>query len=153
MSLQVRRASADDFLDVLRMYAAWQYAGEAQPDDAIFIARHGDRLIGVVRLVDEGGTTVLRGMRVEPEFQRQRVGTKLLDVAMAALGPHECYCIPYAHLIDFYGRAGFAAIAPGEAPRFLAERLERYRQRGPETGYLIMYRSGSGSSGNAAGSA
>jgi N-acetylglutamate synthase-like GNAT family acetyltransferase len=140
--VQVRRATDTELPDVLRLYAAWQYSGEVRPEDAIFIAEQDGCLIGVVRLVAEGGTTVLRGMRVQPDFQRQRIGSRLLDAAVAALGRQECYCIPYAHLVDFYGRAGFVTVASNEAPAFLAERLERYRQRGPAEGFLIMHRPG-----------
>jgi predicted N-acetyltransferase YhbS len=140
----VRRATDGELLDVVRLYAAWQYSGEVRPDDAIFIAEQDDRLIGVVRLVAEGGTTVLRGMRVQPEFQRQRIGTRLLDAAVAGLGQLECYCIPYAHLIDFYGRVGFVPLTAREAPAFLAERLARYRQRGTACEFLIMRRRGGG---------
>jgi GNAT superfamily N-acetyltransferase len=142
MSPDVRRAAAAELPEVLRLYAAWQYSGEVRPEDAIFIAKQGGGLIGVVRFVAEGGTTVLRGMRVQPEFQRQRIGSRLLDAAVAALGGQECYCIPYAHLVDFYGRVGFVTVAPNEAPAFLAERLERYRQRGTANEFLIMHRPG-----------
>ena len=46
------------------------------------------------------------------------------------LGGEECYCVPYAHLVAFYGRAGFEVVPPGGGPPFLRERVERYRSRG-----------------------
>lgn len=42
----------------------------------------------------------------------------------------ECYCIPYVHLVRFYGPAGFVEVAPASAPSFLAERMADYRRRG-----------------------
>lgn len=142
MAFKVRRATAADFSSVRRLYLAWQYSGEVRPEDRIFVAEHGGLLVGVVRLVAEHDTTVLRGMRVQPGFQRQGAGTRLLEAAVAALGSAACYCIPYAHLVGFYSRAEFQSLLPSEAPAFLAERLAGYLQRGSGSDYLIMRRPG-----------
>jgi GNAT superfamily N-acetyltransferase len=78
-------------------------------------------------------------MRVEPDFQRQGIGSRLLGAVGAELrGP--CYCIPYAHLTGFYGQIGFQVLEPRLAPDFLAERLATYRARGDGHEYLLMYR-------------
>ncbi len=142
MAQQVRCATAADLSGVRRFYATSQYSGQLRPEDKIFIAEHEGLIIGVVRLVAEGGTTVLRGMQVQPEFQRQQVGSRLLAATVGALGPRPCYCIAYAHLVSFYGRAGFLSVIPNEAPAFLAERLAGYRRRGNGHEYLIMHRPG-----------
>jgi hypothetical protein len=96
----------------------------------------------VSRLAPEHGTTVLRGMRVEPAFQRQSIGTRLLGAVAANLTGH-CYCIPYAHLTGFYGQIGFSVLDSCAAPGFLAERLASYRLRADGHEYLLMYRPGS----------
>jgi hypothetical protein len=54
----------------------------------------------------------------------------MLRIVAAWLGKHECYCVPYAHLVDFYGQIGFVEMTPAAAPSFLASRLEEYSRRG-----------------------
>jgi hypothetical protein len=56
------------------------------------------------------------------------------------LGEQRCFCIPYAHLTDFYGRIGFEVAEPQPAPAFLAERLESYRALGDGKEYVLMHR-------------
>jgi N-acetylglutamate synthase-like GNAT family acetyltransferase len=135
----VHRATLEDLPRIRRFYERWQYRGEVRSDDTVLIAEQDGAIIGVVRLAPEHGKTVLRGMRVVPGFQRQGIGTRLLDAVSAELkGP--CYCIPYAHLTDFYGQIGFQVLDPRTAPDFLAERLASYRARADGHEYLLMYR-------------
>ena len=137
----VHRARLEDLPRIRRYYERWQYRGDVRSDDTVLIVEHEGGIIGVVRLAPEHGTTVLRGMRVEPGFQRQGIGTGLLGAASAELkGP--CYCIPYAHLTGFYGQIGFQVLDPRTAPDFLAERLAGYRARADGREYLLMYRPG-----------
>jgi GNAT superfamily N-acetyltransferase len=140
MAVEIRRATAADLPRVRAFYAEWRYAGEVQPADAVFVAADGPALLGVVRLAAEHGTAVLRGMRVAVVAQRQGIGTRLLDALVGVLDRRECYCIPYAHLVGFYGQAGFRVRGPGDAPAFLAERLARYQARGDGRAYLLMHR-------------
>jgi GNAT superfamily N-acetyltransferase len=142
MSARVHRATPGDLPRVQRFYEHWQYRGEVRPDDTVLIAERDGAIIGVVRLAPEHGTTVLRGMRVESDFRRQGIGTRLLEAVVANLTGH-CYCIPYAHLTGFYGQVGFRVLAPSAAPEFLAGRLASYRLRADGHEYLLMYRSGS----------
>ena len=135
----MRRATLEDLPEILRFYERWQYRGEVRSDDSVLIAERDSAIIGVVRLVPEHGTTVLRGMRVERDFQRQGIGSRLLGAVRAELRA-PCYCIPYAHLAGFYGQIGFQVFDPRRAPDFLAERLASYRTRGDGHEYLLMYR-------------
>lgn len=54
----------------------------------------------------------------------------MLRIIAEWLGDDECYCVPYAHLVRFYGRIGFAELAQGAGPSFLVARAEDYRSRG-----------------------
>jgi GNAT superfamily N-acetyltransferase len=81
---------------------------------------------------------MLRGMYVDPAQQRQGVGSHLLRAFVRDLAGVECFCLPFAHLIAFYERGGFAVVAEDTALPFLAERLSRYRQEGRDV--LIMRR-------------
>ena len=138
----IRTATAADAPQVQALYAAWNYRGRVEPDDAVVVAEHEGRIIGVVRLAPEHGTTVLRGMRVEPAYQHQGLGSRMLAELDARLGAGECYCIAYAHLVGFYGQIGFAERAPEAGPRFLAERLASYRTRLSDGAYTLLHRPG-----------
>ena len=128
--LRVRIAAPDELERVRTTYAAWGYGGGADSADTIFVAESAGEFLGLVRLTREHGTTMLRGMQVAPSARRQGVGTRLLETFVAELGGQECYCIPYSHLIAFYGSQGFEVQPPELAPGFLAERLSGYRARG-----------------------
>ena len=101
-------------------------------------ARHSGKLLGVARLSDENGVLVLRGMYVEAASQRQGVGGRLLEAAERQIGTRECWCVPFAHLKEFYSRIGFAECAPDSVPGFLDERLREYRNSGHRV--IIMKR-------------
>jgi hypothetical protein len=59
---------------------------------------------------------------------------------MFETGVASCYCVPYMHLREFYGRAGFVPITCESAPAFLRERVASYRARGLDV--LVMHRRG-----------
>jgi N-acetylglutamate synthase-like GNAT family acetyltransferase len=142
MLIEVRRATADDTPRVVNFYAERRYGGEIRPEDAMLLAERDGELVGIVRLAAEEGVVVLRGMQVHPRFQRQGIGKRLLATAAQELDGRDCFCIPYAHLVGFYGGIGFHAIEPTKAPAFLRLRLERYQNRGDGKEYLIMRREG-----------
>ena len=123
-------------------YAERQYRGGIGPEDMVLLAERDGDLVGIVRLAPEEGVTMLRGMQVHPSVQRQGIGKQLLAAVARVLGTQACFCIPYAHLVDFYGGIGFAPIAPANAPPFLRLRLEGYQRRADGKEYLLMYREG-----------
>jgi GNAT superfamily N-acetyltransferase len=134
----VRTARPDEFDRVRAVYLEWGYGGGVETSDLVFLAESAEELLGLVRRTLEGGTVMLRGMRVAPEARGQGVGTTLLKEFVAALGEQECYCIPYTHLIDFYGREGFTVRSSEMAPDFLADRLVKYQESGFDV--VIMHR-------------
>ncbi len=124
--MDVRTASSGEFERVAAFYRTTGYRPAVSPDDVLVLAEDGAGICGVLRLCVEGGTTVLRGMRVAPALQRRGIGTQLLRRAEEILGPRECYCIPHRRLCAFYERAGFEEIALGDAPGFLQDRWKQY---------------------------
>ncbi|MBI2503627.1 MAG: GNAT family N-acetyltransferase [Candidatus Latescibacteria bacterium] len=102
------------------------------------LAEEEGRIIGALRLCQEQGTLVLRGMRVQKEWQRQGVGTRLLQVANERIGQRTCYCLPHPYLEGLYGRIGFEQVKPASVPRFLRLRQVEYRERGVETLLILM---------------
>ena len=142
MLIEVRRAMAQDISRVVNFYAERRYGGGIRPEDAVLLAERDGELVGIVRLAAEEGVVVLRGMHVHPRFQRQGIGETLLATVAQELDGKGCFCIPYAHLVGFYGGIGFHVIEPAKAPTFLRLRLERYQNRGDGKEYLIMRREG-----------
>jgi GNAT superfamily N-acetyltransferase len=140
--IEVRRAIAEEFSRAVNFYAERRYGGGIRPEDAVLLAEHDGELVGIVRLTAEEGVVVLRGMQVHPRFQGQGIGKRLLATVAHELGSRGCFCIPYAHLVGFYGRIGFHVIKPAKAPTFLRLRLERYQDRADGNEYLIMRREG-----------
>jgi len=128
-SLSIEDASAAEYPAVERFYERLGYHRGIQPQDRVLVAREEGALIGVVRLCEEEGVVVLRGMYVDTPRRRTGVGTALLRAVEGALAGRECWCIPWAHLTAFYARAGFAE-AEADAPPHLARRLGGYRTEG-----------------------
>jgi len=112
--------------EVARLYDTVGYRGGVAPADVTIAARSEGRVIGALRLCPEGGVIVLRGMHVLPGLQRQGIGRVLLDHCVPYLDRGPAYCVPYAHLVAFYGRVGFAVAPPASLPGFLAARLAGY---------------------------
>lgn len=124
---------------MLTVYAALGYRRTIDPADTVWLAETAEEAVGIVRVAAEQGTLVLRGMRVAEHARRQRLGTRMLRAIAAWLQDRECYCVPYPHLVGFYGQIGFAVIEPSAAPMFLAERLANY-QRSSEDVILMRRR-------------
>jgi GNAT superfamily N-acetyltransferase len=142
MLIEVRRAMAEDISRAVNFYAERRYSGGIRQEDAVLLAEHDGELVGIVRLTAEEGVVVLRGMQVHPRFQGQGIGKRLLATIAHELGGRGCFCIPYAHLVGFYGGIGFRVIELAKAPTFLRLRLERYQDRADGNEYVIMRREG-----------
>jgi predicted N-acetyltransferase YhbS len=79
---------------------------------------------------------MLRGLRVAPAWHRRRIGSRLLRAFVADLGDEVCYCVPYTHLVPFYGEVGFKPMRAEDAPPFLLKRLAGYKRGGMDV--LLM---------------
>jgi GNAT superfamily N-acetyltransferase len=136
----IRLARPDEYSGLAQLYSRLGYRGGIAAEDAVLVAEVGPRVVGLVRRTKEAGLTILRGMQVDPAYQRRRVGTRLLDALVAGLAGDVCYCTPFDHLTDFYGRVGFEVVEEPDAPAYLIERARRYRALGERV--LIMRRDG-----------
>jgi GNAT superfamily N-acetyltransferase len=134
----IRTAAAEEHGRAAKAYEAWGYGSGVRPDDVVYVAEAGGELVGVVRRAVEHGVTMLRGMQIAPEWRRRGVGSQLLAAFVADLAGAECHCIPYTHLVGFYGAGGFAIVEEADAPAFLQARLAEYRARGLSV--LVMRR-------------
>src|SRR5262245_42098122 len=124
----IRIAKIEDFERVNTYYANNGASARVSVDQQVVVAETGSDLIGVVRLCVENDLLVLRTMRVSGPYQRHGIGTRMLK-ALEPLINGTCYCLPYAHLIGFYGQIGFVEISPKDAPLHLRDRLAEYKTR------------------------
>jgi GNAT superfamily N-acetyltransferase len=130
LPVSIRVADVAEHARARAAYEAWGYFGGVRPEDTVFLAERGGELVGVVRLTLEEGTRMLRGMQVAPAAQRQRIGSRLLAALVSQLAGEACFCVPYAHLVGFYGQGGFVEWPLDETPAFLTRRIAAYRSEG-----------------------
>ena len=129
IDVAIRIAQSHELGQVLAAYRAWGYGAGIAPDDITWVAEAAGELVGTVRIAPESGTLVLRGMQIAEPWRGHAIGRRMLSTVTSWLDGRECYCVPYAHLAGFYGRAGFVELALSAAPPFLAARLTEYRRR------------------------
>lgn len=126
--------------EIADFYRRTGYSASLEESDQVLVAESGGEIVGVLRLGQEEGVWVLRGMRVIENRRRQGLGSALLREAAGLLGQATCYCIPHAFLEAFYASAGFARIQVRAAPPFLLDRWHDYGRRGLDV--IIMRRKG-----------
>jgi GNAT superfamily N-acetyltransferase len=134
----VRIARPEDLDDLRACYLAWGYGGGLQAADVVFVAEREGVPVGIVRRTVEHGDTLLRGMWVDPGHHREGVGSQLLAAFVADMPAVDCWCLPFAHLVGFYGQGGFEVVPDTSAQPFLRERLAGYRATGHDM--LVMRR-------------
>jgi N-acetylglutamate synthase-like GNAT family acetyltransferase len=128
--LTIREAREEDRPRVTAFYSLAGYSPPLESSDRILIAETDDRIVGALRLCNEEGVVLLRGMRVLESMRRQHVGGSLLAAFDEILADGTCYCIPHEYLEAFYGKIGFRSVSLPDAPRILQERWQEYRRRG-----------------------
>jgi GNAT superfamily N-acetyltransferase len=119
-----------DYSQVAALYQECDYRGGITYADTAIAAKIGNTIVAAVRLCPEGGVTVLRGMQVLPAYQRQGIGSKLLSACVPYLNSGTSYCLPYAHLVAFYGQIGFSVARQETLPQFLQSRQAGYVSSG-----------------------
>ncbi|MEP6620904.1 MAG: GNAT family N-acetyltransferase [bacterium] len=138
MTVSVRIAQSNELADLTERYRAWGYDGGIAPGDVVFVAERAGRCVGLVRLTFEHDVFMLRGMFVAPSEQRRKIGSMLLGSFTYHLAGAECYCIPFAHLPQFYERGGFVSVPVASVPSALAARVHHYRAEGHDV--IVMRR-------------
>jgi GNAT superfamily N-acetyltransferase len=160
MRIHIRIATPSDAALVAATYASFGYRRTINPADTTWLVQQraegadsgepGD-YIGIVRVALEEiapgeVSLILRGMRIHEKVQRMGVGSVLLHQVAEWLGPRECWCVPYAHLVGFYGQVDFAPVPLEDAPPVLRDRVLQYRGEGLD---VILMRRGGDNQANA----
>lgn len=136
--MTIRCAPTGELMRVEAFYRETAYYGGLNVADTVIVAESDGKIVGAVRLCEEEGVLVLRGVRVRKNFHRQGVGTQILAAVDRFVGDRRCYCIAHRYLRGFYGQIGFDEIQLNTAPAFLQQRLAKYTEQGLDV--IIMAR-------------
>ena len=129
----IRWATPEDVPAALRSYTRNGYSGGIAAGDRVLVAERDGDVVGVVRLVEEDGHLLLRGMFLDDAERGRGLGGRMLGRLPEAIGERACWLVCGRHLARFYGRIGFRPAPEGEAPPHLRERAARYaRDHGPQ---------------------
>ncbi len=126
--ISFRRLSTSEVPLAQKFYNDIEYKKAIKADDVVVAAFDKNLMMGAIRLENEEGVRVLRGMQIHYKYAGRGIGKRLLKVFDNELGNHVCYCIPFSWLEGFYSCIGFKKIEPHLAPSFLQDRLEESSQ-------------------------
>lgn len=146
--MQLRIAIPEDRPRVEALYESMGYRGRVHDSDRVLVADDGGDVVGVVRLCEEHGELVLRGMYIRPHYQRGGLGSEMLQRLTPRIGSRRCCCVPFTHLMGFYGKVGFRAADLEKAPGFLRDRIASYRRAGMEVTLMMRLGDATGTSHN-----
>jgi predicted N-acetyltransferase YhbS len=129
----IRWATPEDVPAALRSYARNGYSGGIAEGDVVLVAERDGDVVGVVRLVEEDGHLLLRGMFLDEAERGRGLGGRMLGRLSDAIGERACWLVCGRHLARFYGQVGFRPAPEGESPPHLRERAARYAlDHGPQ---------------------
>ena len=138
--VSLRESGPQDRERVREFYLACGNSGAMGSADRVLVAEIEGHIAAAVRLCVEEGVQVLRTMRVRPDVQQRGIGRAMLRRFVTMLADADCFCLPYAHLVSFYGEIGFAPVAPEALPPHLAARLATYQRERPGVSVIAMRR-------------
>lgn len=113
-----------------QFYESVGYSGKVKDSDIVISARENNEIAGLVRLCEEEGVLVLRGLYVAEKMRGIGIGKRLLQAGVESIGKKDCWGIPFRSLMSFYSSAGFSEHSDADAPSFLVQRRDEYRSRG-----------------------
>jgi len=128
--LNIRAINKAEFLLAQDFYTSVGYNYDIQLSDKVIVAEVNTKIIGVARIAIENNYYILRGMQIAKSYQRKKIGNQILAELDKIINNHECYCLPYVWLEEFYAQIRFKKIAEESAPTFLQERLKQNRENG-----------------------
>lgn len=123
----LRALRADERELGIAFYESQGYGGGIADGDAALGAWQAGRLVGLVRLVQEQGLRILRGMFIDASCQRRGLGTRMLDELVQDL--HEaCWLVCPDRLNGFYAHVGFQPVASADSPPHIVTRMAKYQE-------------------------
>jgi len=130
--VRMRIFEADSFMKdaVGQFYKEQGYHSAWSHTERAFICLNDGAIIGSVKVELINDVTILRGMYIASEFQGKGLGLQFLKHIEPVLNLRTAYCMPLAHVTDFYKHIGFNEVEESQYPEFLQQRCEKYREMG-----------------------
>jgi GNAT superfamily N-acetyltransferase len=133
MNVSFTERNSESLEAINQFYKLAGYGSQAKEEDRIFLCKLDQKnIIGAVRFCLEENHLILRGMYFLNEYRGKGLGKELLNSTIPFLtgAKMDCFAVPYEHLLNFYSLIGFQELEEKDAPRFLNERLDSYKNRG-----------------------
>ena len=111
-------------------YKAQGYHSDWSDTERAFICLTQGQVIGSVKVECINNVTILRGMYVSSQYQRQGIGKRLLKFIEPVLNEKIGYCMPLSHVAEYYKQIGFAEVELDSYPEFLKDRCKSYIKSG-----------------------
>ncbi|WP_240457377.1 GNAT family N-acetyltransferase [Vibrio neptunius] len=113
-----------------KFYKEQGYHSAWSETERAFICLNDGVIIGAVKVELIHDVTILRGMYIASDFQGQGLGRQFLQHIEPVLNLRTAYCMPLAHVTDFYKQINFKEIEESQYPEFLQQRCRKYREMG-----------------------
>jgi len=128
--MHIIKAPEDLKTQVKQFYSNMGYGGGWSENEQAYCFLVDNTVKGCVKVEKIQGVCMLRGMYLEKSLQRNGVGTSLIKHIEPVLNEATSYCLPFAHLSEFYGQIGFEEISSDSLPDFLVARFKKYQEIG-----------------------
>lgn len=128
--MHIEEASQELKANVNEFYRSMGYHSGWSDNEQAFCFLAGNLVKGCVKVEKVHGVHMLRGMYLEKNLQGKGFGTLLIKHIELVLNETTSYCLPFAHLSEFYGQIGFEKIPCESLPDFLVTRFKKYQEMG-----------------------
>jgi len=128
--MYIIKAPEDLKTQVKQFYSNMGYGGGWSENEQAYCFLVDNTVKGCVKIEKIQGVCMLRGMYLEKSLQRNGVGTSLIKHIEPELNEATSYCLPFAHLSEFYGQVGFKKVSSDSLPDFLVARFKKYQEMG-----------------------
>ena len=127
-NISVRQARPDEIDWINSKYDEVNFIHSNYLNDYIIIAYLENQKVGLGRLVQLDEKNIeLGGIYVFPNYRRLGVAEKIVR-SLCEDNPFSemsMWCLPFEHLVDFYGKFGFSAKnIPGEIPEKMKKKID-----------------------------
>ncbi|EPF2931174.1 GNAT family N-acetyltransferase [Vibrio navarrensis] len=130
--VKMRIVEADSSMKqaVGKFYKEQGYHSAWSDTERAFICLSDNAIVGSVKVEFINDVTILRGMYIASDFQGQGLGLQFLQHIEPVLNLRTAYCMPLAHVTNFYKHIGFKEVEESQYPEFLQQRCKKYREMG-----------------------
>lgn len=128
--MEIFEASLNYIDQINQFYIEQDYHSDWSSTERAFVCVNDSKIIATVKVECINNVTILRGMYVSENYQKQGIGTKLLAFIEPVLNEKIAYCMPLEHASGFYEKIGFYEVCESLYPDFLKVRCKSYIDSG-----------------------